>query len=113
MLLFYETTMKVNEKEANNALVLYYSHMVSSRAGVLVTKYLHLITTALICSIVKDQESSLHDNVTTSNNNNFLILKISLALVTLMANAEKEGTLESLREAMLSALSKDCFNGLS
>jgi hypothetical protein len=111
LLLFYETVVHVNEKDANNELLLFFSYIIANRqCHDLVLKYLDIITVVLICSVGKEQ-GSLLEKVTSSNN--LTLLKIANALVVLINNAEMNGSGEVLKQAMYNALAKSQFAALS
>ncbi len=106
LLLFYETVVHVNEKEANSELLLFFSYIIASRqCHDVVLKYLDIITVVLICSVAKDQ-AGLLEKVTSSSYNHLLTLKIANALVVLINNAEMNGSREVLKQAMYNALMK-------
>ena len=68
--------------------MLFFSNLVGNRQGKELTlKYLDWVVGALLFSVTKDQ-GSLHNKVTL---NKYLYLKISMALVTLLNQAHREG----------------------
>ncbi len=90
-MLFHETLMNINEKETNNALVLFFSFIISSRQlQSVIEKYLDYIVAALICSIPKET-GPLHE-------------KLTNALVTLMNQAEQHNFTDHLKKLMLNTL---------
>jgi len=78
ILLFHETMVNINQKETNNALVLFFCYLITNRnAFDIVDKYLDYITVSLLLSIPKELGS--------------LQEKIANSLVILMTRAEAAG----------------------
>lgn len=67
MLLMYETVVRIDEKETNNEIILFYSHLINSRESqTLLLKYLDYVVSALMCSVSKEG-GQLHEKVKLNN----------------------------------------------